>query len=1045
MSCASKPSEQPERDSPGLNTTTITSRLHDTGEAQDAKAGPPSTRYSTKRSEVLRHVFPRPRGPHPAQPTSSPRVTKPHHRRGTLSSIRQSKSRLLCNRVLTSLFHNNPTSIEPSSMRQRIPSNLSSIRSKLGSGHDSVPNLEVLSPGTFLFSGPSLRSTRSWSISNPTSRLPSLAETGSEAISLRRTHSESFSADGVSFLDESILEPLAEDGITRSMSDVLLGIHTPTEEMEQLIIEDSDKDSPQLTEHQQRISSSNDLLFDASLLATLASYLGPSSRNAMRLTCRSWHSALSGPAPSNSMPVCSGPTEILQHIYIYLSPKDFNAARHTCGAWMRASLDKKLLTIMHKRGGWWSSADVDLDRRNGTPTFSKTTSDEWFLSRRLSRECSLYSRWTGNGLNSLGNDAAIVEVAATEFTDLANGYPGPEGRLSSGLIFTTSVCGRLLLVARETLIFVYELQGSILRPVTSVGCPRRVLSMSMDMTSGRNAIAGLLEGRMGMVCELQFEWSHSDTFSDSHSQRQDSLRPKSMPSIQESDYSDSGPSMAPADRPTSHLSERKVDNRQQTLFNSIHVKSNHESISLQSANDPDTYGQSWINHTWNIKLGGAPTVQESCIHANPVFGCGRAIPVETGTSTFYRHLCSEDDPPRSVAICPQRRCVAFGCSAGIELHWVDALTGQSLSRWFPLTAPSDYLYFLPPRPGFESAKKLRLISSAAHPDDRPAIRRKFFTGRPTLSSFWGSFGFEPPGSRASASSCDHYRAVPLSDGHHILFTDPPTGRLFLGCDAPLGGPTKLLRKIKFIPPEENQVPRLYTAAADLSWGARVVVAFDDDIVVYSVPPDVLMLSKLEQKADSWDVYTSPPFSTEGHAKDHWLDWWDEPHIPEHSPIWPLALRGTHLGSLRSVCELSVFTNPDITIWAFSFAQSTTWQLRGTAEPLERSRRYICQTGIVHESYSVDRDGDIVMADHYESSSRTSSSPEIVHGGVAEFDGHGSQVLVKRLPKALHIDNDEWVELIDAGSGGWYDTDGDVIIFGMDAEDRLGWQDEDEDY
>lgn len=42
--------------------------------------------------------------------------------------------------------------------------------------------------------------------------------------------------------------------------------------------------------------------------------------------------------------------------------------------------------------------------------------------------------------------------------------------------------------------------------------------------------------------------------------------------------------------------------------------------------------------------------------------------VEQEAKSTYRNLCSEEDSPRSVAICPQRRCVAFGCHGGIELH-----------------------------------------------------------------------------------------------------------------------------------------------------------------------------------------------------------------------------------------------------------------------------------------------------------------------------------------------------------------------------------------
>src|ERR1700744_1878705 len=91
------------------------------------------------------------------------------------------------------------------------------------------------------------------------------------------------------------------------------------------------------------------------------------------------------------------------------------------------------------------------------------------------------------------------------------------------------------------------------------------------------------------------------------------------------------------------------------------------------------------------------------------------IPIETRATAIYTDLGSADDQPRSVAICPNRQCVAFGCRMGIELHWIDALTGGDLNRWFPLAAPSDNLYFLPQRPGVDSKKKLRLISSAAGP------------------------------------------------------------------------------------------------------------------------------------------------------------------------------------------------------------------------------------------------------------------------------------------------------------------------------------------
>jgi hypothetical protein len=140
-----------------------------------------------------------------------------------------------------------------------------------------------------------------------------------------------------------------------------------------------------------------------------------------------------------------------------------------------------------------------------------------------------------------------------------------------------------------------------------------------------------------------------------------------------------------------------------------------------------------------------------------------------------------------------------------------------------------------------------------------------------MSAFWGSFGFESTSNRPGSPSCDHYHAIPLSDGYHVLFIDPANGLLKLGCDAPLGRPTKLLRKITFVPPEQNMVPRLYSAAADLSQGVRIVVTYGDSLVLYGIPPDVIRLSQMEQNAKSWDAYNASTNPTLRRQRNHWLN------------------------------------------------------------------------------------------------------------------------------------------------------------------------------
>ena len=145
----------------------------------------------------------------------------------------------------------------------------------------------------------------------------------------------------------------------------------------------------------------------------------------------------------------------------------------------------------------------------------------------------------------------------------------------------------------------------------------------------------------------------------------------------------------------------------------------------------------------------------------------------------YRNICSEDDPPRSIALCPQRACVAFGCEGGIELHWNDALTGGDLSRWFPLSAPSDFLFFLPTQIGIDSVKKLRLISSPVHPREPSPLGRRFGIKTGNIS-YWGMW--EPR--LLGGAQSDHYMAVPI-DGMNVLFTDPEDDAVYLGGDAPV--------------------------------------------------------------------------------------------------------------------------------------------------------------------------------------------------------------------------------------------------------------------
>lgn len=932
---------------PDYTSQTEAPQLAETQPISNSPTEPPVS--SARRAEVLRHVFPRPaRGPSPVLSKETSPVANPGQRRGPLSSITYAKSRFALQKVITSIFANSLPRASPPLTRA---DSSSSVMSKAGSLPDSLRSLDIVSPGMFLFSEPSLKSTYSGSFNNSRSRLPSFSEYDNELFPLHRVNSASLSIDSFTIIEDRVLEPSVECGITRSMSDVLLGIQTPIEEIEdELFPNNPEVPLAPVQLHDLPRNPSNDVIL--AIAALFSPYLNFSSWKALRLTSRTWYYMLNITKPPTFPPSYRLPVEILQLIYKHLHPKDFNAARHSCRNWMIASLDKPLLLCMLRRGGWSSGVENVLEAEKPS---GDTTCNEWLLSRCLSRECALSPKWTGNGLRS-PQEMPIVEIAKTDFSDLSNGHSGGETRKHAGLMFTASTCGNILLVARDNIIYVYDLRDNNMLPLTSVVCPRRVLSMSMDITSGRKAVAALLEGRLGVVCELRFDGRRRQQSAKVHARPRSCRRQTDSKSPERRSRESHFGSDKNTARQRIKTATRSKDQYSSTDFTSVDVQADYEAISLQGTNDERMYDRNWINHSWNLTLQGQchekEVIDQDCSES-----CARLIPAEHRTSTFYRHICSEDDPPRSVSICPQRRCVAFGCSAGIELHWVDALTGQSLTRWFPLTAPSDHLYFLPPRPGFESAKKLRLISSAAHPDDGSTISRKFLLSRPILRTFWSS--------RSGMSGYDHYRAVPLSDGHHVLFIDPPSGRLFLGCDAPFGGPTKLLRKVQLLPPSESVLPRFYAATTDLTWGARIAVAYGDSVILYSIPPDVLSLSRLEQKAESWDIYDSPPFSLEGRAEDYWLNWWGEPDdatFSAHTLSWPISIQGIEVGHSKGICELAVQTNPDLTVWAFTLhAQATTWRIKGESGPTNPHKRHVCNGGMVHPSQMADDDVDTMAS------------------------------------------------------------------------------------
>ena len=688
----------------------------------------------------------------------------------------------------------------------------------------------------------------------------------------------------------------------------------------------------------------------ATFFQRLLRYIDSEEYLAVRLSCRCWSAGIALARPVILPSVCKLPTEILEKIYAHLSPIDLDAARHTCRAWMICSLEERLLTRVLKEGGWWTAAKADMELHeelNGHRT-TDSIDEEWLLSKRLATECSLRPDWTGNGLqrnlsSSLGrrsNHTGVALTSETDFSELSTGYNSSHmgnSQHGSAVRFTVSVCCKFLLVAEGCLIYVYSLRNSTsnphlhsghLSPVTIVVCPHRVLAVSMDTTYQRFAVAALLEGRVGLVCDL-------------HENAPLSSRSRSTPQVFSTVTRDCRASIY-----SSASSSEPLVTEASSLHDHATFRASPSDRALARSNAeaslPEDHRSRDIRTSWimdDLLISPEPGPSQG-------FPTNTGhIPLESGIRSIYRNLCSAEDPPRSVAICPQRRCIAFGCSAGIELHWIDALTGQDLNRWFPLTASSDFLHFLPPRPGVDPAKKLRLISSACHPKGNEGLGSRFFPGTSTSAArhqgmTWDE-GLSDPSVLESAwrgsGWCDYYRAVPISDGWNVLFTDPVEGNLCLGTDAPPGaGATKLIRRFIFRGPselEENVVPGVYAAGGELRWGVRVVVGYGEAIWLFVVPPDVFFRrqDKTVERQDGQD----------------------DDAIEE--PIW---VDGVEIGHMQGLVDLAVdASGGDLTIWSFAVdGMAYVWQIAGRQHSVKK--RVVLKDGTVTDLE--DADGDTYM-------------------------------------------------------------------------------------
>lgn len=263
----------------------------------------------------------------------------------------------------------------------------------------------------------------------------------------------------------------------------------------------------------------SDLALPNGVLDTILSYVDQRDYKNMRLTCRDWAYHL---PRLNRSAAHRLPHEVLAKILYHLHPVDFDAARHTCRAWFLASLDHRIGMSMLRSAGCHPAFLQDIEQARNKLVHdaakSKLESEnvescgigqvdqEWLMSKRLATESRLSAAWRGSGIQQRTgrNLSSFSVVENVDFEKLLYQPGERQSPTNKQRHFTVSACSKYLLLVVGKEIFVYSLVESYasLVPVARLVAGRKVIAASMDTTSGRQSVAALLEGRIGISWDL---------------------------------------------------------------------------------------------------------------------------------------------------------------------------------------------------------------------------------------------------------------------------------------------------------------------------------------------------------------------------------------------------------------------------------------------------------------------------------------------------------------------------------------------------------------
>ncbi|KAL2815633.1 hypothetical protein BDW59DRAFT_15140 [Aspergillus cavernicola] len=624
----------------------------------------------------------------------------------------------------------------------------------------------------------------------------------------------------------------------------------------------------------------------------LLEFVPEASRRSLRLTCKSWARAIDEVVPPSLPTANTAPSEILSQIFYLLNPRDFDNARRTCSQWMRASLNERLLESMLKRAGWWDSWLWDNRNRGPSSEDMNGESLAWRMSKRFATECIL----SGRKMNVERSGFLTTSVVDfSQLSRLSRGDRPPDSRqpphfssyskeydapaVSS---FNVSNCGNYLLVVSGCTIHIYH----------------------------------LLTRRSG------------------------SSVPNSVEDLNHTDIS----RVACITCPVEVLSAAIDTNTSRFTVAALM----HNRLGMIC----DLVPIDW----WDNNRSSTDIIYDSDGSTSTRNGhFGSVYSMKMASRHFYYDVCSAEDPPHSLSICPGHHCVAFGSDSRIELRWVDEQTNKDCRKHFPMSQPSEVLHFMPNRP--DKPLEFRLISSLAGPGVAGCGCQSLPLGEPRPScpfhnmendvqtfSRWATEHKHHIG-MVRTTQCHHYRAVPVNDGVHVLFVEPRSGFLCIGSDAPVDGPTSLTRALVCVPPfgnntlDDGPLPTVFAAGSNLHWGLRVIAAYGNRLVFYSVPLDVFNVIKKERERQGDGVMADSDLARDfflNHSRGHGRrgsvtqnqngDWEFLLSISYRptAMMWPFKIYGKEIGRVENVVDLALqSSHGGARIWAFGASGETS--------------------------------------------------------------------------------------------------------------------------